>query len=636
MNRREFIHTTAFTGIGLSLPFSSIFATENSSSPHSEEYRELVFNLLKDWCDGMIKVQIINPSDPKVHGLLDCPACETIHGRVSDAVYPFFYMAKATGEKKYLDAGIAVFEWSQNVSQPDGSWTNDLNPKSWNGTTVFGAIALAETLKYHGNLLNVERYKKWTERLGEAAEFIYDKFPAIDATNVNYGATNIYAMNLIGNLLDEPKYIALSRKLAAEVKNYFTQSNSLLFGEVKPTAHKLSEKGLPGVDLGYNLEESINSLALYALHEKDEELLELVRKSLTNQMEFILPDGGMDNSWGTRMFKWTYWGSRTCDGLQPAFSLMADYNPAFGTATFKNTELLKRCTSDGLLHGGPHYVSHGIKPCIHHTFTHTKSLALLLDHWDEMPVISKSNPLPRAEADGLRYFEELDTVLFARGDWRGTVSAYDAEYYPKMDLRQATGNSLGMLYHNKVGMLCAASLAVYRMMEPLNQQDAPGKDIALTPRLETFHEGEWFTNLYDLSAVFSTNDQDGKISISGDVMLKDEAREIIDGSAADFEITYLCSEKELRINAKTKQAIKGKTSFTIPIISKSSEQVDQPEEHVIIITKPEGKVRISSNVPLSIIETEKNRTFNMVPGVEALPIKADFVADTVELTITVI
>jgi hypothetical protein len=173
-------------------------------------------------------------------------------------------------------------------------------------------------------------------------------------------------------------------------------------------------------------------------------------------------------------------------------------------------------------------------------------------------------------------------------------------------------------------------------MEPLNQQETPGKDIALTPRLETYHEGEWFTNLYDLSASFSTHDKDGEISISGDVKLKNEARETVRGSASDFRITYLCSDKAMQINVEAKQILKGKTSFTLPIVSKNNEPVDQPEEHVIIITKPEGRVRIEANVPLTIIKTEKSRTFNMVPGVEALPIKADFVSDSMELRITVI
>ena len=60
-----------------------------------------------------------------------------------DAVYPFLHMAKVTGEGKYLEAGISVFEWSKNVSHDDGSWTVISDPKSWKGITVFGAIALA-------------------------------------------------------------------------------------------------------------------------------------------------------------------------------------------------------------------------------------------------------------------------------------------------------------------------------------------------------------------------------------------------------------------------------------------------------------------------------------------------------------
>ena len=76
----------------------------------------------------MIKIQVIDPSDPKVHGMLKCPACDGVHTRCFDAVYPFLYMAKATSDKKYLDAGIAVFEWSENVTRPDGAWTNELKP----------------------------------------------------------------------------------------------------------------------------------------------------------------------------------------------------------------------------------------------------------------------------------------------------------------------------------------------------------------------------------------------------------------------------------------------------------------------------------------------------------------------------
>lgn len=638
MRRRGFIQNATLAGVGLSLPLGSMFGCFSSQAEtyHSHEFRTLSFNLLKDWCDGMIRTQIDQPANPALHGMLKCPACDTVHARLQDAVYPFFFMAKATGDEKYLEAGIAAFEWSdRNVSLPDGSWTNDVNPKSWNGTTVFGAIALAETLKYHADLIDKDRVSDWKLRLGKAAEFIYRKFPSIDATNVNYGATNIYALNLIGKVLANEKYLKQSRLLADQIKTYFTSPNSLLYGEIKPSAHKLSAKGLPGVDLGYNVEESLNSIVMYAVEEQDEELLRMLEKSLNSHLEFMLPDGGWDNGWGTRMFKWTYWGSRTCDGSQPAYSLMAGYNPAFGTAAVKNTELLKRCTANGLLHGGPHYVARNIKPCIHHTFTHAKPLAFILDHWEHLPMINTEKKLPREQADGIKYFEELDTALFARGDWRGTVTAYDAEYYHKKDIRQATGSALSLLYHNKVGLICAASLAVYKQMEPLNQQDQPGKDIALTPRLETFVDEKWYTNLFDLTSTFNFRDSRGEITLNGNVRLKNEAREIVPDTADSFELFYKCTRQQMTIQAKATQPIQNPTAFVLPVLSPGGEKVEQVDLRTIVITKPEGNVKVTADVPLKIKDTPGGRTFNMVPGVEAVPIEAFFEPGQQELELRI-
>lgn len=638
MQRRDFIQFSALAGVGLSLPGSMLLSScsPNSSVGHSEEFRKLCFSLLKEWCDGMISTQILNPSDPTLHGMLNCPACDVVHARLLDAVYPFLHMAKATGEQKYLDAGIAAFEWGENVSGEDGSWTVIPNPKSWKGITVFGAISLAEALKYHGDLLDEKRRMIWMDRLSRAAEFVYDLFPSIASTNVNYGATNIYALNLIGRLLGKPEYIKRSKELAMEVKGYFTEPNSLLFGEVKPSAHKLSSKGLHGIDLGYNVEESLSAIVLYAVHEKDEELLELVTKSLEGHLEFMLPDGGWDNSWGTRQFKWTYWGSRTSDGCSPTYGMMADRNPAFGTAAVKNTELLKRCTADGLLHGGPHYVSHGIKPCVHHTFTHAKPLAFMLDHFDQLPVINTSAALPRMIADGINLIEELDTVLFARGDWRGTVTAYDAEYHDKIkECRQATGGALSILYHNKIGLLLTASMAEYNLIEKYNQQAAPGEDIALTPRIETFIDDSWFTNLFDLSATIEANDTDGLIKISSSVQLKNREQNVVENTASQFDINYECSADEMKIIASARQIIKAKTAFVLPVISPNGEEVIQISEDEITIQKHQGLVRIMASEPLYIKEMPLERTFNMVPGVEAVPIIAYFKKGDQKLEISI-
>ena len=635
MKRRNFIQLSTFAGIGLSLPMAGILNSCKNHPEHSLEFKNLISGLLTDWCDGMIKVQINNPSNLEEHGALGCPSCSHIHGRCMDAVYPFLYMADVTGDKKYTEAAKLVMTWAENnVSQENGAWTVIRNPKSWKGITVFGAIALAEALHYHGHVLDEETHTAWTKRLAKAGQYIYDTF-TISFTNINYGATAIYGLNLIGDVLKNESFKAKSKELAKGVKEYFTESEGFLFGECKKSSKKISKKGLHGVDLGYNVEESLNSIVMYSLKENDEDLLQLVTKSLNSHLEFMLPDGAWDNSWGNRMYKWSYWGSRTCDGSQPAFGMMAHINPAFGTAAVKNTELLKHCTADGLIHGGPHFVSAGIPPCVHHTFTHAKPLAAMLDHWEHLPEIDKKTALPRVTADGVKHFKDLDVTLFARGDWRGTVSAYDAEYHYEYDFRQATGGALGVLYHNKVGLLCAASMAEYHMVEKNNQQEQPNKDIALTPRIEAFKNDKWFTNLYDLPATVTSKDENGTIELLANVKLKDFDRKLIEKTASDFKITYQTSVDRMEIRVKTNQDILAPTAFVLPIISPNKEAVTNVSETEITIQKPEGLVTLKANLPIKIKEIEGNRTFNMVPGAEAIPFEVFFEDESKELLLSI-
>ncbi|MCF7561551.1 hypothetical protein L3X39_12960 [Sabulilitoribacter multivorans] len=635
MKRRNFIQISTLAGVGLSLPIAGILNSCANNPEHSLEFKNLISELLKDWCDGMINVQINNPSNLEKHGALGCPSCSHIHGRCMDAVYPFLYMADVSREEKYIEAAKLVMTWAENnVSQENGAWTVVPNPKSWKGITVFGAIALAEALKYHGHVLDKKTRESWTNRLARAGQYVHDTF-TIDFTNINYGATAIYGLNLIGDFLQREDFKEKSKELAQEVKAYFTENEGFLYGECKKSSKKLSQKGLHGVDLGYNVEESLNSIVMYALKENDEELLQLVTKSLNSHLEFMLPDGAWDNSWGNRMYKWSYWGSRTCDGSQPAFAMMAHINPVFGTAAVKNTELLKRCTSDGLIHGGPHYVSAGIPPCVHHTFTHAKPLAALLDHWEHLPEINADIALPRVMADGITYFKDLDITLFARGDWRGTVSAYDAEYHYKEDFRQATGASFGVLYHNKVGLLCAASMAEYHMVEPYNQQPQPTKDIALTPRIETFKDNIWYTNLYDLSATTKSKDKNGEITIFSKVSLKNQKREVITDTASAFDLSYKSTNESLQIKVKSDKNISNPTAFVLPIISPNREAVTKISDKEITIQKSEGLVIIKASAPIAMKDIEGQRTFNMVPGVEALPLEVFFEEGKKELLVTI-
>lgn len=561
------------------------------------------------------------------HGALSCPSCDFIHGRCWEALYPLMRVAKTTGDKKYLDAAIKLFDWSKNVSGADGRWTNDLNPKSWHGTSIFGAIALAEAIHYHGDLLSEEQLAAWKKRLDEGVSgYLWKDFVSLNFTNVNYGFTAVHGFDLFGRVLGNPKFTERSRKLAKDVPKYFTEPNKLLFGEGKPYNNRSGRDLLP-VDLGYNVEESLNGVILYAVENQDEELLKLLDQALAGHLEFMLNDGTWDNSWGTRQFKWTCWGSRTSDGCQPGHSMMASRNPALGTAAFKNLELLDRCTGDGLLHGGPHFVSYGEKPCIHHTFAHAKVLAWVMDHKKSLPKIDKTAPLPRDKADGVKEFPELAVWLAARGSWRATVSAYDSIYRTKGDpdyIQQATGGSLSVLFHQKAGMIFAASMAKYIEVEPLNQQENPEDAIALTPRVEVHKGGKWYTNLYDLKAEVTQKDEAGQIRFDVKTTLQDEDRKTVPDESSKFALRYTFDKDKTTLRAGGAEGAghAAGAQLVIPVISPSGEEVRQVSDRRIEIVKPGGTVIVEANVPLTIMDSKKGRVFNQVPGCEAVPIIA--------------
>ncbi|MEQ8836416.1 MAG: twin-arginine translocation signal domain-containing protein, partial [Lacipirellulaceae bacterium] len=116
MDRRNFLGTLTTTGAGLAASTHLLLSQTASfaESTKLSQFDKLTKSLLVDWCDGMIAHQIVDPGNPAFHGGLACPACPRIHGRCSDALYPFLHLANVTGDQKYLTAAINVYDWAEN------------------------------------------------------------------------------------------------------------------------------------------------------------------------------------------------------------------------------------------------------------------------------------------------------------------------------------------------------------------------------------------------------------------------------------------------------------------------------------------------------------------------------------------
>jgi hypothetical protein len=597
----------------------------------------LFTELLHDWGVGLLRTQIHAPGDPTRHGALGCPACSFIHGRCLDALYPFLHLARATGDARYVAAARGVYNWAErNVSRADGSWTVIADPNSWNGISIFGAIALADGLRYHGDLLDTATRTAWTERLRRAARYIHDTM-TIQLSNINYPATATHGLYLFGTMLDEPAYRLRARELAREVMPFFTTPTALLSGEAKPATAR-SASDLPGVDLGYNVEESLVALALYARDSGDRECEEALVNAWRAQLAFMLPDGGWDNSWGTRQAKWTYWGSRTSAGCQPGLAVLADRDTSFATAVIRNTGLMRASTRDGLLYGGPHYADAGAPPCVHHTFTHAKALAAVLDRGGLIDTLAATAPLPRAIADGVHAVPELAVWLVARGPWRATVSAYDFLY--RRDAFAATGGTLGVLWHERLGPILAASMPHYVRIEPNNMQDDPaGRDDPLTPRVETWRHGERFSQMHDLSPTVTVADTAGEISV--DVLTRltnQEQQDPVDGPL-HCRVGYRISREAVVIRAALAvPAAAGaeRVQLVLPVIARPNEIAEKTADgQRWRVARAGGNLLVESRAALSIGDApERGWIFNLTPGFAAVPLVLAVPADGSPVEVT--
>jgi len=629
LTRRDMLRLSAagVAGLqGMALLPAPARAQDAPATPPATSERELYSTLLKTWCDGLIARQITEMRDPAFYGGLLCPACALIHGRCGDAVYPLLKMAHSTGDDKYVRAARLVHQWSQaQVSWPDGSWINDVTLSQWQGITVFHSIALAEALAHHGEVLDAHTRAAWTARLAAAAKFL-DGFITIETGNVNYPVTATLAFVLCGQVLEEPRYVDRGRTLAQRVLEQFTK-DGFLFGEGHPLL-SVSPKDCRPVDLGYNVEESLPALALYSLLAEDKPVEQQVVAALKTHMEFQLPDGAWDNSWGTRNYKWSWWGSRTSDGCHPGFVLMAAHDPRFREVARRNAELMAACTADGLLYGGPDYHAHGDLPCIHHTFTHAKAVATVLDR-GSFPAEAARPATPRDEPYGLKSFPVIGTHLAAVGPWRATVTEYDWEYKEHVQAGSGglggghvSGGALSALYHIAIGPVLTASMTHYEMIEISNQQqELPLPHMPLTPRIEC-EAGEVYTSLNDYKAVLTATRSAAGVVFEARGRLMNNMHKAMAGSGLLYHVVWSIGESAIELRASVEGQLPASASlrFIVPIIALQTDGVDQPDPYTVRIARPKGTLIVSLNPGQRFQAVPRERTFNLVPGFEAAPL----------------
>lgn len=519
--------------------------------------KNIYVKLLKEYCDGMIALQD-KSEDKAFRGGIYCRACKNIHGRCPDAVYGFVVAAKIFGEEKYLQAAKEVFAYGENMLCEDGGMYNDAQT-TWRYTTTFHQTAVIEALRSGKDILDGETISAFENRAEKMAKWLYENLDEKSPANINYATTNGLALALSGNYFHEQKYLARAKRLIDYAMAHISESG-FLYGESK-SHDKISAKGCKAVDIGYNVEESVPALVKYAFETDDERLKEKLTQIVRAHLAFMFPDGGWDNSFGNRNNKWTYWGSRTSDGCAPMFLLLADRDKAFAEAAYRNTEMLDKCSENGLLFGGPYYYKRGEYACTHHTFEHVNSIAFALDNIDEKYLTPDRAALPSDSSDLCRYYPEVRTYKLAKGDYLATITDYDFDIFFS---GHASGGTLTALYNKKTDEpMIMGSVTDYVLVEPTNMQQVKDRQNhrSLLPRLVKTVDCNEFSSTFYLNASAEKKEVECGYAILCETGLSDNKGNRL--ADVNPQIEYLLTESGLKIKIEKSDGLK----FLLPLIS---------------------------------------------------------------------
>ncbi|MBQ9785667.1 MAG: hypothetical protein IJW29_09795 [Clostridia bacterium] len=541
--------------------------------------KERAYKLMKEWCDTLLSHQV-KTATPYTNNALLCPACHVIHGRIADLCFPLTVLWARTGDKAYLEQADRLIDWTEyNLKTSDGLWFNDAGTR-WIGTSTFSAMSIGDALYHFGDVLPKEYKDKWMAILVRMSDVILTLDSRADFRPVtNYYCGIAAALALAWRLTGNAAYYEKTKYWIDKVLSRM-DGDGLIYGEGYPLT---AADGTHTVDLGYNLEESLPLLLRYSA--LTGEHTELARTSLRQHLEFLLPDGAIDNSFGTRHNKWTYWGSRTSDGLIEGLALVLD-EPIFADACERVLTAYEQSTHEGLL-AMPMAHEAGEPTCLHHTFTHAHALAALVCA-EHVPTPTRTT-LPAEQPYGVKAFQNGRLLLFSDGAFRATVSAIGATLLG--DKAANGGGSLNLLYHKDYGVICAATTAEYVPSEPYNQQYLRHADRTVCMTAQFVIDGR-----------MACLDKDVELSAESNAITASTARWQVrytfNGRACDLTLSTACG------------------TYNLPVVCKKDSAVTLSDDRRTV--QIDQALRIRSDAPLTC--DPNARAFHQVGGFLYLPI----------------
>lgn len=449
--------------------------------------------LLRRICTHLLERFDVDAADRSLGGIV-CRYCGRAHIRALEACWAFAYLASMPDGERFSRPAVLLGNAAVKRQERDGHWEEA--DGEWPGISVFILMSLAAALPplEKSKALDPAESAAWRRAVDVACVWV-EKNVSERTANINYLAGAAAALALSADALSDNRWMYAARRFAIRAAARINR-DGLIDGEgvYSPLF------GRRGIDIGYGLDMTLAALALYLKLVPAPRTARKVQRAIEAHLAFVYPDGVLDNSFGSRSFKWQPYGSKTAHGSQMAFALAPFVTPGTLTASRLTASALERFLDEN------HFAEPSAEPlrkvhhrCIYPLFCRANNLAFVLKYRSENP--PAPGPLPSHRAPYRRHFPSINVRHVRTRGIMATISGYanrprfaGGEPYPT-----PCGGTVTLLWHHLYGIAQAATQTEYAQVEKLHVPQADGVE-CLTPRIEFSEGGRLFSSAYDHAA----------------------------------------------------------------------------------------------------------------------------------------
>jgi hypothetical protein len=374
--------------------------------------------------------------------------------------------------------------------------------------------------------------------------------------------------------------------------------------------------------MGYNIAQSIGYITLYGILTNTKANIDFGAKVLKTHIKFMYPNGAIDNSWGTRSYKWTFEsGTKTAPGIPFSFALLADQDPSFARGAQLSVDMLNGYIGDKNLEVyGPHAAKHATSnpPCIYSSFARAQSLATAVEY---APTAVAPGPIPSEGKNWSQYFTTAKTALVRTDKIMATVTAYDGigQYSRAEVVRGGSITALWFEGYGPLGFMQASSQSVYTREEDMHMPTEPALS-PLTPRIEKTG-GAFIANLFDEKANVAVAPEDGgNVKVTATGALKDAG-----GASSGVTFTWVHRFAPDSYASEVTVSSAQNVKIVEPFIDNPGNQYAIVNDSLFRITTSGGgiwEVKVTSSTGAFTLASgeDKAKFWSPFPGVECHPL----------------